>query len=197
FAAFVAEGMRHVIGVDAHGATAAAWQMILVAAPISCAVVAGSRGQASAVDALRRGGALAGVSLLMMIAAMTPLFVRTADPAGRRQRLASGPRPQQQTTTTTVASAPTTETTVAPHHSTTTTPPATSRPSSRGVPTAIVLRPGQVALPPVTPAPTTTGGTPSTPVVPVVPVVNPTPTTPSPTPTPTPTPTTTVVKPVP
>jgi diguanylate cyclase (GGDEF)-like protein len=190
-AAVVAEGVRHVIGVDAHGATAAAWQTILVAAPISCALVAGSRGQASAVDALRRGTALAGVSLLMMIAAMTPLFVRTADPEGRRQKLASEPRPTPPATTTTT-DAPvesTTSTTAVPRTRTTPTTVASHPASSSGVPTAIVLRPGQITLPPVT-----TGGTPTTPVTP-------TPTTPGTstpgTSTPVPTPTPIVHKPLP
>ena len=176
FAALAAELVRRAVGAEATGTTAAAWQLILATAPLGCAIAAGWRGPTTAVDAVRRGSTFAAISLLAMIATMTPLFVRTAGPEGARQWLAGGPLTSPTTTVAPRRSSSTPSSTPAATTTTTTTlPPSVATDDVAPIPTAraveldteLIASPVQFSTPKPPSRPTTTTTIP--PVGPIVP----------------------------
>lgn len=101
--ALVAESVRRVAGIHPSGQGIGAWVAILFVAPIMSAMAAAARGETSAPDAVRRAGAFAGLTTLVLVAAMTPLFLRASLPDGPGRR-GAGRSPQLATRTRSVVS---------------------------------------------------------------------------------------------
>lgn len=72
-AAAAAEGIRGLADVDVSGATLLAWRGVLVGAPLLAMLRACTAGPATVRDAWLRAATLAGIALLALVAALTPL----------------------------------------------------------------------------------------------------------------------------
>lgn len=124
-AALLAEVIRRLADVEVAGAAVPIWRAALLVAPLAALLRAYTLGTATIREAVLRSATLAGIALLGLVAALTPLLADDADEdAGP-----AAPRPSSATTfTTDTATAP------RPTSSSATTPPAllpTAQPGAR------------------------------------------------------------------
>ena len=164
-AGLLAEAMRRLSGVPIDGAATASWVLFLLAAPVATAVGSASLRTVTPRDALGRAGALGGLALLALIAALTPLLTGDLEEA---PRTVASPTPSSVASGAAGAAEPPPEVTTIP--TTTTAPPPGPAPSLPEV--ALPAPQRSTALVPQRPRPvhTTTVRTPaSPPTQPVVP----------------------------